>query len=222
MSTALAQIIFTPTSGIAADASITTLHALKVAGGPFLDADAENFANAIETFLDMPSPPTRAMGAYISPVISRTADACRIKIIDLGDPQPRVPRVERTFTLAASGSTSALPEEVAVCLSYKGAAGSGLNPAARRGRMFWGPLSASAGTPLATPPTRPDLTAIAVDYFAAAAAMATELDTDGLRWVVYSPTYEVSTEVAELWVDNAWDTQRRRGLDATTRATSSL
>jgi hypothetical protein len=38
-------------------------------------------------------------------------------------------------------------------------------------------------------------------------------------WVVYSPTDDAYHEVANGWVDNAWDTQRRRGYKPTSRTT---
>lgn len=37
------------------------------------------------------------------------------------------------------------------------------------------------------------------------------------QWRIWSPTNNNSVLIDNGWVDNAWDTQRRRGVEATAR-----
>jgi hypothetical protein len=39
------------------------------------------------------------------------------------------------------------------------------------------------------------------------------------NWVAYSPTADEANQITNGWVDNAWDTQRRRGLYYSQRGT---
>jgi hypothetical protein len=44
----------------------------------------------------------------------------------------------------------------------------------------------------------------------------------GYDWCVYSPTSNMLFPISQIWVDDAWDTQRRRGVKATTRTTYNV
>jgi hypothetical protein len=56
---------------------------------------------------------------------------------------------------------------------------------------------------------------LALNYADALSALG-GIDVD---WVVHSPTHDTNTKVKEAWVDDEWDTQRRRGQRATKRIT---
>lgn len=130
------------------------------------------------------------------------------------------------------------PSEVACCLSYKNL-GSGVTPPARkRGRIYFGPVGRGAtfvdgaiNRPSAS--LQASLLGAANDLQAAFAAL-------GSTWVVYSRPYEGRDEVprpgnprgplppiaarvgttfavTDFWVDNGWDTMRKRGERATAR-----
>jgi hypothetical protein len=142
-----------------------------------------------------------------------------IRYYDLDDPEPRVPVLETLMDLPAAPNVEGYPSEVALACSYSGAVISGANMARRRGRFYFGPLKNTSGD-LVGNVIRP------VDNLVAclvANMEALEADIDalgaGFRWVVYSPTSNSSTPVTNGWVDNAFDTQRRRGEDATARVT---
>lgn len=118
-----------------------------------------------------------------------------------------------------------LPEEVALCLSFAGVSalgGAPTTPPNRRGRIYLGPLATAAIGDLDPASfTRP-----ADDFMDATLSMATALAgyADGsaspFQWVVWSrATGGALTPVTHWWVDNAWDTQRRRGVDASSRVT---
>jgi hypothetical protein len=108
-----------------------------------------------------------------------------------------------------------MPPEVAICLSYQAAKISGVPQARRRGRVFIGPLNTSAmGTD-----GRP-ATAFINALVGAADALkdpAGAPDWDWSTWSSFDPT--VSTVIDNGWVDNEFDTQRRRGRKYTTRTT---
>lgn len=149
-----------------------------------------------------------------------------VKIYDMRDPLPRVPEFTGTIALTPSVNR-ALPHEVAICLSFQATAESGVTQARRRGRVFIGPLATSILTTDAGPPyvgggPRGDLAT-------AATALATPIAlpvTGQVHWAVYSPTLDIAgtiddafNDVDNGWVDNAFDTQRRRGQKPTVRQT---
>lgn len=153
----------------------------------------------------------QSIDEHFSAVVNASTDACSVKAYNLDDPIPRAPEVEDTFTLAdATGGE--LPLEVAICLSFQGDQISGQPQARRRGRIYLGPLETGVV----------DLdgfvaTAVHQDIATAAGVL---LAASGLwDWVVYSPTEDTSADVTNGWVDNEFDTQRRRGRVATARST---
>lgn len=162
--------------------------------------------------------------AYMSSEISTTA---RVKYYNLRDTLPRTPVLEDEFSLTLATADS-LPNEVAICLSYRSEIASGLNAARRRGRLYLGPFSVSALT-AGVGDARVHATLRAL--IAGAAQDLVEnmfADGDG-AWVVFSPTTagpepwdeaaltSASSVVVAGYVDDAFDTVRSRGLDPTAR-----
>lgn len=133
------------------------------------------------------------------------------------------------------------PAEVAVCLSYKNMASGQVPPAQRRGRWYIGPL-AKLVTEQAASVTRPTA-ALLGDLLAAGEELQANGQADGHELVVYSRPFEGRDEtprpgnprgplpalaarpgkaypVTDFWVDNAFDTIRKRGERATSRVVS--
>lgn len=158
----------------------------------------------------------------------------RTTIVDLQDTRPRLPFYdEETAVTGAATTNYDYPAEVAICMSFRGALGSGLNARRRRGRVYLGPLQVPAG----------DREHIVAEWPAAcvdAAVAELAVTTGDVEWCVYSPythhdvpvgerldpdiypevtanLFDAFTPVTYVWADNAWDTQRRRGIQATTR-----
>lgn len=131
------------------------------------------------------------------------------------DPEPRVPTYEGTFSFSAAPSGSPLPREVAICCSFQAPKVSGESQARRRGRVFLGPLdSATIGTD-----GRPDAACItAAAAFGETILSASQASTSW-KWAVFSRVNNTGSEVSDGWVDNSFDTQRRRGDAPTTRQT---
>lgn len=152
---------------------------------------------------------TNPIGAYLSPWVQRGAE---IRTYDLSAPEPRVPTVT-PIVLPAPITGSGLPEEVAVCLSF-----SSFNPpfsARRRGRVYIGPLCSAAMFSAESTHSAVPTSTLITDLGLIGAWLSNVV---GLDWAIRStrPT-ENFVQVGRGWVDNAFDTQRRRGPDATTR-----
>ena len=139
-----------------------------------------------------------------------------MKIYNLDDTKPRAPIYEQTDTDAISGlSGTGFPNEVAACLSYHAAKLSGAIQARRRGRIYLGPLNTSTGSITPTGDSRPNATFRAA-VLSAAGYAALQLAAAGATWAVYSPTANTAVKIDVFSIDDAFDTQRRRGMAATT------
>lgn len=155
----------------------------------------------------------RSLGEWLSPWVDRAAE---LVFYDLNTAPPRVPTVH-PITMPSPFSGGGFPEEVALCMSLKA-----LDPPhspRRRGRLYFGPFNLGAGNAADNiSPARPTQPLID-DVIAGAEAI---IATAGVDWMIRStrptPNY---VRIGSVWVDNAWDTQRRRGPDATARTESS-
>lgn len=157
-----------------------------------------------------------ATGAVSSPLdyFSNEIDAASasMKWYDIEAPEPRVPVFFIDSGLGSPDPVQAidLPSEVAACLSFRAELVSGQPAARRRGRVFLGPLNAGAG-----PGSGPD-----GGFRSDVARAATELldkNTANCSWGVWSRVDGAVRTVVAGYIDNAWDTQRRRGTEATVR-----
>ena len=146
-----------------------------------------------------------------------TVETDHVRVYDMSAPKKSPPiaelsRIENQPALV--GAQRGLPEEVACCLSFEAVPAAGTNQARRRGRIFLGPLAQTAlDTTISTAPSRPNPALIASVFTALSAASV--LWSVSWEWMVNSPTIGKysSASVARAWIDNAWDTQRRRGVD---------
>lgn len=129
--------------------------------------------------------------------------------------KPNYPLYEETWSLPAPNSNAQLPSEVSICLSMQGTRVSGIPQARRRGRVFIGTIAAATMTN-----GRPNLLTrtLLVDSVNGL--------KDGLLLAplpaslcVWSKIDSQAVAVNNVWVDDAYDTQRRRGPKATARTT---
>lgn len=192
-------------SGLPEDRVINVFHFSGVgAYASLVDAALEN----VESFYNGTTAQTNPLGYYLSAWVQRSAE---LRAYDLDSAIPRTPTIV-PFTLAGT-PTDGLPEEVAVCLSYHGVPP--ITPR-RRGRIYFGPLrNAACDQANTTTPARP--TANLVNDLCAAARTLT-LNSTGGAWSVRSslPTQNFVT-INDGYVDNAFDTQIRRGPETTAR-----
>lgn len=159
-----------------------------------------------------------AIVSYMSPLLD--TENASVKGYVRTDAEPQVPRLSGPLVLGPSGTGDPLPEEVAVCLSFRGALVSGQVPARRRGRVFLGPLRGPVVQVGAS--SRAEVAAgFQEDIEDAIVAATAELTTAGNAHTIWSQTNEENITVTDYWVDNAFDTQRKRGRAPTSRRTWS-
>lgn len=106
--------------------------------------------------------------------------------------------------------------EVACCLSYATVDDPDASTARRRGRIYVGPLDSST-----MQSQRPDsgMRDFVLDFGEALASAGSASNT---TWLMYSQTDAVYVKIESIYVDDAWDVQRRRGLAPTMRETRDV
>ena len=158
---------------------------------------------------------TSGSGALLTPLIKAFYDTVRpylsqniaqngheIKYSELPGTPPKDPYDLDIFNLTTAPAGGMLPDEVALALSFEGTKAAGLPQARRRGRIFVGPLNAAAATQ--NRPSSAFITAMVT------AGTNLKANTLGIGAGSFVPTNNG-------WVDNAFDTQRRRGVLSTSR-----
>jgi hypothetical protein len=196
-----AQVILASDSGLPEDVCINTFH--FDTGVVYDSASAQSVIDRVKVFYN-------AIQARLSATIN--PDTSRIKIYDLADPKPRVPKEDQSLGMTETGPSS-MAREVALVMSFQAAKQSGVAQARRRNRVFLGPLSISGGVTDAD--YRP-LPTVVAEITNAAAALKVNA-TFGTVWVIRSQVGNFVAPVSDGWVDNAFDTQRRRGARPTAR-----
>lgn len=137
-----------------------------------------------------------------------------VKAYDLADPKPRQPVYTSTFTTTGSSNASPLPAEVALVTSFHAAPVSGQPAARRRNRKYLGAFATAHSYQ-----GRPDPAMItAIKNAMVAMAQASNASTRW-EWRCFSETNAEDYRIVGGWIDNAWDTQRRRGFQTTQRTT---
>lgn len=155
------------------------------------------------------------IGTNLSSLIDNAnTDPHEINSYRLSDPAPRTIVASTNFSLPGVGTT-ALPTEVAVCCSFQAQQISGLPQARRRNRVYVGPMSQIATDSNGRVATNCQT---AIRNQGSALKSASDAATSW-TWAIYSPTDGTGADVDNGWVDNEFDTQRRRGRQATDRAT---
>jgi hypothetical protein len=202
------QIVMQGVSNLPADRFINTLH--------FSEAGAGSWSSLADNLIIELKTAWAPLGVYIpSTVVSRTF---QIKVYNPDDAEPRQPRGSNpgnggtTGTLVGSGAETALPTEVALCLSYYGVS----NTKRNRGRIFIGPLTV-AGSNTNSRPVAALQTAL-LDL----ADRLSDIGTEQVDWQIVSRVAGTRQRIQQVWVDNAFDTQRRRGLQPTARVTRAV
>lgn len=148
-----------------------------------------------------------SVGSYLSPWVQRPAE---LRLYDMSTLKPRVPTIV-PLNLVTPLPSGGLPEEAALCLSFHGATPPAVT-ARRRGRIYIGPLVTSAVIPAnGTTPTRP-----ASNFLSTVTGAATALLDSDIGWSVLSK-FAGYVPIVGGYIDNALDTQRRRGPVTTAR-----
>nr|CRY96767.1 hypothetical protein [uncultured prokaryote] len=206
------DVIFQHDNGLPEDRYVNGWH--FSGAGPFSPTDYDNVRDMLADFYTDAGTHTNALSLYFTDEISSPAV---VKAYDLSDTPPRAPVYESTFTFSPP-SNSPLPFECAIVASFEAEKVSGLPQSRRRNRVYLGPLSDNtvATTGLINGGTTTAIVGALQDLWDAA---DTSVSWD---WVVYSPTLDSSYPVHNGWCDNAFDTQRRRGIGATSRTSATF
>lgn len=199
-------------TGLPRDAIVNTWHFNKNGGGP---TDFDNVRDMLRDFFTVASPTGGVTGQRLASFISSvtTTPTVLVKAYEVGATPGSPPDYQSTFDLGTRSAATALPAEVALCISLQAARVDGAAQARRRNRKYIGPFTSSslAGDGRPTGTLLASLTAAGRQMMAASAASIT------WDWVVYSGKNDSWYDIHDGWVDNAWDTQRRRGVSPSAR-----
>jgi len=201
MPDATVQVVLQGVSALPEDRFVNTLHFSKSSPDTFAGFADEIAPGIIAAWVAL------AGGNVFYPELS-VLRAFSVRIYNPDDAKPRQARVY-TGTLPAHVGQP-MPHEVAAVLSFY----STLNLPRRRGRIYLGPVATS--------------TAAADGLISAAIrtkmlTLATALGNVGgvdVDWQTFSRVENLRRRVTNAWADNAWDTQRRRGIKPTTRTSA--
>lgn len=186
------QVVLKNASGLPQDVYINTLHfevnAPDTLGGTMDDVAAAYLAHA------------QIFAGYIN--------GMTIKAYPPGL-NPGGPELQKNYTFAGTGGNSAA--EVACCLSYATVDDPEASLPRRRGRIYIGPLSGVQITNV-----RPSAF-LQTEILALGQGLASAGNAGNSTWLHYSKVDDAYTKIESIWVDDAWDVQRRRGLAPTTR-----
>lgn len=205
----LAQVFIPHDNGIVKDGIVNTFSFI----GPDIpqEPDVSMLKTRLTDFYSkFTAPATVPLTSFLS--VNMNPPGAKLKVYRRDDVPPRVPVIDTALPLSASGNGAA-PHEVSLVISFRAAAVSGTPQARRRGRIYLGPLADQA-IANADGDGRPTASLINA---AKTAPKTLALASDALwTWVVWSSLAGPATIVAG-WVDNSFDTQRRRGLAPTVR-----
>lgn len=147
-----------------------------------------------------------AYTAHLDSVIQGAYSGITIKAYN--DATGGDPTMTKSYTAAFTGTGG--PSEVALCLSYKGEGSAPVRQ--RRGRIYL-PIVEAQQRPSAFARNR---------VIAFGQALASAGNATFSTWKMYSPTSGQRIDITDIWVDDAWDTQRRRGLKPTLQQHQSV
>lgn len=146
---------------------------------------------------------------WYSPCLSM--DVANIKMYRRSDLEPRAPIFDNSGSFGITNQTNEpLPEEVAAVMSFRGVRISGQPQARHRGRLFLGPLGSQVcelGSNGRSVISRDFIDTVVSSYLDA----AEELSSAGLQQTIWSKTNGEAYPAVEWWMDDSFDTQRRRG-----------
>jgi hypothetical protein len=196
------QVVHPATSGISANAVTNTWAFMD-----FVAGDEVGLTTALKNFYD-------GVGSQVwSNQLATGSITCNW--YEKPGLKPNYPFAQTTFTRANPPAGTPMPSELAICLSFQGLRASGAPQARRRGRVYLGPLGTVANTNgLVAPATVTSIIAAATAFKTAVNALAS-----GVSWAIWSSTDNHAVPVLNGWVDNAFDVQRRRGIDAGSKTT---
>lgn len=182
-------------------------------GGDYLVADGAAIQTNLKAFYEKVTAGWSIVQMFSKALVVAQA---QVKVYDLSDPEPRIPKGQFPLTLAEPTNAGSLPSELCVCASFHAAFDSGGIKARKRGRIFLGPVNDGAMTVVNN---EPYVSTATLNTVTAAMSQLMSMNTALFKWSVYSQVDAATAgPVVGGWCDNAFDIQRRRGVAATNRA----
>ena len=210
-------------TGLPVDRFCNTFYFVTPLPGPATAADLDEAEELVIQFYNAPAGTSNSVGQYMSSLL-KAGQSHTVKIYDMTAPKPRPVIREAKFSIDFA-TKQPMPAEVAVCLSYKADSQPGVLPGRLRGRVYVGPLGVdSISSTINDGDVAPHaalMLALRDASILLLAAGGPPTAPTGLQWVVYSPTRAKASIITSTYVDNAFDTQRRRGGRATQRVGAS-
>jgi hypothetical protein len=206
-------------NGLSKDRYVNTFYGLWI--GEPSPTQLTDAATAIKAFYT-----ARSSGAvlrtYMATNLNGPGTTIKAYHVNLDPTHPPIYEEEYSFPTAA-GAAENYPAEVALCLSYQSSEAPGVDIRSRRGRIYIGPLTTAAGSSGgAGGATRPNV-GVTNCLLDAAQALKTQMAAAGGTWSVFSPKHlalgdvSYSYSITSVSVDDAFDTQRRRGAAPTAK-----
>ena len=128
------------------------------------------------------------------------------------DAKPNYPRAEVVVNVGVPWTVN-VPREVALVLSF---AADHRGNKSERGRIYLMPSLVAGMNTLGLRPSQQQLD-WALGWYSTANESLPDLGGVDWKFGVWSSTYKRFTQSQQAWVNDDWDTQRRRGLRETTR-----
>jgi hypothetical protein len=195
--------VFQRNSGLPEDVVINSWAFVVNAG---FTPDPNIFRDVLDAFYTTIHPPeTTSVRDHMHPTLASLA----YRVYDLGQLPPREPTIVDSLTWTKPTGVG-MPEECSIVLSFY----ADRNLPRRRGRLYIGPLDTGTITNDLDGATRPTLAARSA---ISAGAMNVLNTSQPVGWSVVSQVNASSHLITAGWVDNAFDTQRRRGPAASSR-----
>jgi hypothetical protein len=240
----LAQVTLIAASGLAEDDVVNTF-AFITPGGFDPVADIDDIALPLNSFYNGANASGNSITSQLGPSRSRAAGGMKVDLYDIDghlDGSPHGSPVATTSfpidEIVDLGELAerSLPEEVALAISLRangweeaaveqsdgGDAGAALDrPRQRRtGKLYIGPFIVAvvrSGLTVARPSTE-----LITDLLDASERLFDQASVNSCIWSVWSRTDATLRSLTDVQVDDAFDTQRRRGVDAAARTTRAL
>nr|CRY95144.1 hypothetical protein [uncultured prokaryote] len=213
MSGIRAQVVFRTATDLPKDRVTNTFYFWNASEGEFPVA-AEVIALLLQEFYETLWESPYAYGNWV-----RLSGGFWINFYDMSQPEPRVPYRVDISGSGFAGGASLTPAEVSTVMSFHGAPINGQSQARRRGRIYIPGINDSM-IEQATSGAYPTFKAAWLARVnTCAAALQAASGSALVGWNVYSQVAGTYAPVVGGWVDEAPDTQRRRGQSATSRVT---
>lgn len=212
-------------TGLSEDRVVNGWHYVAPSGQP-AQADYDNWAINYGNFM-------AALAPYLSPAFSRIPGSVVQDFYKIPPEKALLgpPHHSQLGNLGGSTTGLAMPSEVALCLSLDGTTtqdpehgAGGVRPASRkRNRVFLGPLNDDMNsTNPTTGESEPAAGTIDLINIAYAQHMVSAMINNGWIPMLFSKVAWALWPLLRAWIDNAWDSQRRRGTKPTVKYNTAL